>query len=110
MRGLGLHSNLTGAELLKETKTAPKYRMHDIAGVHPGMYEVASGGVAVEGELYALPLDVLLKVVENEPAGLHRGAVELEDGSVVPGILYEEALAKKHPEIKDGSWRKHTSK
>jgi len=109
MRGLELHSNLNGAELVKETKTAPKYRMHDIGGVHPGMYEVDSGGVAVEGELYTLPLDVLLRVVEGEPAGLYRGAVELEDGSVVPGVLYEEALAKKHPEIKDGSWRRHVS-
>lgn len=109
MRGLGLHSNLDGAELVKETKTAAKYRMHDIGGVHPGMYEVPADGVAVEGELYTLPLDVLLKVIEGEPAGLHRGAVELEDGSVVPGILYEEELAKAHPEIKDGSWRNHVS-
>ncbi len=108
MRGLGLHGNLNGAEFLQETRTAPKYRMHDI-GAHPGMYEVASDGVAVEGELYTLPLDVLLRVVEGEPDGLYRGAVELEDGRTVPGILYREELAKKHPEIKDGSWRNHTS-
>jgi len=109
MRGLPLHSNLTGAELVKETKTAPKYRMHDIGGVHPGMYKVDADGVAVDGELYNVPIDVLLKVIEGEPAGLHRGAVELEDGSVVPGILYDEEMAKKHPEIKDGNWRRHSS-
>ena len=107
MRGLGLHGNLNGAEFLEETKTAPKYRMHDIGGAHPGMYKVESDGVAAEGELYTLPLDVLLKVIEGEPPGLYRGAVELADGRVVPGILYDEEMAKKHPVIKDGSWRNH---
>ncbi len=109
MRGLGLHGNLQGAEFIAEMKTAPKYRMHDIAGAHPGMYEVAADGVAVSGELYTLPLDVLLKVVESEPAGLYRGPVELADGRVVPGVLYQEDMAKKHPVIADGNWRNHTA-
>jgi len=109
MRGLGLHGNLEGAEFLAEVKTAPKYRMHDIGGVHPGMYEAETDGVAVSGELYTLPLNVLLRVVEGEPAGLYRGAVELEDGRVVPGVLYQEDLAKQHPEIAGGSWRIHTA-
>lgn len=109
MRGLGLHGNLLGSEFLAEMKTAPKYRMHDIGGVHPGMYEVATDGVAVAGELYTLPLDVLLRVVESEPAGLYRGAVELEDGRIVPGVLYKEDMAKQHPVIEDGNWRHHTA-
>lgn len=109
MRGLGLHGNLQGAEFLAEMKTAPKYRMHDIGGVHPGMYEVEKDGVAVTGELYTLPLDVLLRVIEGEPPGLYRGPVELEDGRVVPGVLYQEDMAKKHPVIADGNWRNHTS-
>ncbi len=107
MRGLGLHGNLQGAEFVAEMKTAPKYRMHDIGGAHPGMYEVEKDGVAVSGELYTLPIDVLLRVIENEPAGLYRGAVELEDGRVVPGVLYDKAMAKKHPVIESGSWRDH---
>lgn len=110
MRGLGLHHNLQGAEFLEEIKTAPKYRMHDIGGAHPGMYEVEKDGVAASGELYSLPIDVLLKVIEGEPPGLYRGAVELEDGRVVPGILFKEELAKKHPVIEDADWRKHTAK
>jgi len=109
MRGLGLHGNLQGAEFLAEMKTAPKYRMHDIGGVHPGMYEVEKDGVAVSGELYTLPIDVLLRVIEGEPAGLYRGPVELEDGRIVPGVLYQEELAKKHPVIADGNWRNHTA-
>ena len=38
MRGLELHGNLAGAELLEETRTAPAYRVHSIGDVHPGMY------------------------------------------------------------------------
>jgi AGZA family xanthine/uracil permease-like MFS transporter len=75
MRGLPLHGNLAGAELLEETRTAPAYRVHSIDDVHPGMY---------------------------------RGPVELIDGRVVPGILFDEATAKRHPEITAlGGWREY---
>src|SRR5689334_6115773 len=88
MRGLALHANLEGAELLGTFRTAPKYRLHSIGDVHPGMYEVESGGVAVLGELYCVPDDVLRRVEAGEPPNLYRGPVELEDGRVVDGILY----------------------
>ncbi len=106
MRGLGLHDNLAGAEFLEEVSTAAKYRVHTIGDVHPGMYKVESGGASIPGELYAVPMNVLLKVIEGEPPGLYRGPVELADGRVVPGILFDEETAKKHPEITEhGGWR-----
>ncbi len=106
MRGYGLHGNLSGAEFLEEVSTAPKYRVHSIGDVHPGMYKVDSDGASIAGELYAVPMGVLLKVIEGEPPGLYRGPVELADGRVVPGILFDEQTAKKHPEItKHGGWR-----
>jgi adenine/guanine/hypoxanthine permease len=109
MRGLGLHDNLSGAEFLEEVSTAPKYRVHSIGDVHPGMYKVDSGGASIPGELYAVPMGVLLKVIEGEPPGLYRGPVELADGRVVPGILFDEEAAKKHPDItKHGGWRAYT--
>jgi len=109
MRGLGLHDNLSGAEFLGEVSTAPKYRVHSIGDVHPGMYKVESDGASIPGELYAVPMGVLLKVVEGEPPGLYRGPVELADGRVVPGILFDEQAAKKHPDItKHGGWRAYT--
>ena len=109
MRGLGLHGNLSGAEFLGEVSTAPNYRVHSIGDVHPGMYKVESDGASVPGELYAVPMGVLLKVVEGEPPGLYRGPVELADGRVVPGILFDEQAAKKHPDItKHGGWRAYT--
>jgi AGZA family xanthine/uracil permease-like MFS transporter len=106
MRGYGLHDNLRGAEFLEEVSTAPTYRVHSIGDVHPGMYKVDSGGASIAGELYAVPTGVLLKVIEGEPPGLYRGPVELADGRVVPGILFDEQAAKKHPDItKHGGWR-----
>jgi AGZA family xanthine/uracil permease-like MFS transporter len=111
MRGLELHGNLTGAELVEETATAPKYRVHTIGDLHPGMYKVEegeAGGASITGELYQIPTDVLLKVIEGEPPGLYRGPVELIDGRIVPGILYTREMAEAHPEITmHGGWRQY---
>ncbi|WP_127125808.1 gamma-glutamylcyclotransferase [Georgenia sp. SYP-B2076] len=110
MRGLELHGNLAGAELLGEVRTAPKYRVHSIGDVHPGMYQVSDGeeGAPVSGELYQVPIEVLLRVIEGEPAGLYRGPVELADGRLVPGILCARDLAERHPDITaHGGWRQY---
>lgn len=106
MRGLQLHDNLHGAEFVEEVSTAPSYRVHTIGDVHPGMYKVDEGGASIPGELYSIPIDVLLKVIEGEPPGLYRGPVTLADGRVVPGILFDEEKARQHPEITSyGGWR-----
>jgi gamma-glutamylcyclotransferase (GGCT)/AIG2-like uncharacterized protein YtfP len=107
MRGLKLHANLGGATFLGACRTAPKYRVHSIGDVHPGMYEVASGGVSIAGELYELPDEVWTRVHAGEPPNLYRGPVELDDGRVVPGILYPRELAEgHHPDISEfGDWR-----
>jgi AGZA family xanthine/uracil permease-like MFS transporter len=108
MRGLEQHGQLAGAEFSEETVTAPKYRVHSIGDVHPGMYEAGEGeqGAAVAGELYQLPADVLVRVIEGEPAGLYRGPVELADGRVVPGIMCDRTLAEQHRDITEhGGWR-----
>ena len=107
MRGLALHDNLSGAEFLGEARTVPSYRLHSIGDRHPGMYEVAEGGVAVVGELYDMPDAVWRRVEAGEPPGLYRGPVRLSDGRVVDGILYPRELAEgKHPDISaHGGWR-----
>ncbi len=109
MRGLALHRNLDGAEFLEATSTAPVYRLYSIGDVHPGMYEVADGGVAVDGELYRMPDEVWRRVEAGEPPGLYRGPVKLADGRVVPGILYPREMAEgKHLDISSyGSWRRY---
>jgi gamma-glutamylcyclotransferase (GGCT)/AIG2-like uncharacterized protein YtfP len=107
MRGLALHANLAGAEFLGEVWTAPRYRLHSIGDRHPGMYEVRDGGVAIAGELYRVPEEVLSRVEAREPPDLYRGPVHLADGRVVDGILYPRALAEhKHLDISaHGGWR-----
>jgi gamma-glutamylcyclotransferase (GGCT)/AIG2-like uncharacterized protein YtfP len=107
MRGLELHRNLSGAEFLGEAETAPRYRVYSIDDRHPGMFEVASDGVAISGELYRVPDDVLRQVEAGEPPNLYRGPVTLADGRVVDGILYPRELAEAgHRDISSyGGWR-----
>ncbi len=107
MRGLALHDNLAGAEFLGEAVTEPLYRIHSIGDVHPGMYEVGAGGVAVKGELYLVPDDVWAGIEAGEPPNLYRGEVKLAGGKRPFGILYPRELAEgKHRDISEyGDWR-----
>jgi gamma-glutamylcyclotransferase (GGCT)/AIG2-like uncharacterized protein YtfP len=107
MRGLALHGNLAGAEFLSEARTAPVYRLYSIDDRHPGMFEVAAGGVTVAGEIYRVPDDVWRRVEAGEPPGLYRGKVRLADGRETWGILYPRELAEgRHRDISDyGDWR-----
>ncbi len=107
MRGLALHVNLAGAEFLGEVRTAPLYRLYSIGDRHPGMFEVPEGGVSVSGELYRVPEEVWRRVEAGEPPGLYRGAVMLEDGRRVDGLLYPRELAQgRHRDISFyGGWR-----
>jgi len=109
MRGLKLNPNLGGATFLGEFRTAPRYRIFSIGDIHPGMFEATEGGVSVPGELYELPDEVWQRVESGEPPGLYRGPVELEDGRVVPGILYPREMAEgHHREITEfGGWREY---
>jgi gamma-glutamylcyclotransferase (GGCT)/AIG2-like uncharacterized protein YtfP len=107
MRGLALHANLEGAEFLGEAWTMPAYRLYSIDDRHPGMFEVAQGGVAVKGEVYLVPDDVWRRVEAGEPPNLYCGPVRLADGRTVQGILYPQALAEgRHPDISEfADWR-----
>lgn len=107
MRGLALHTNLAGAEFLGECETAPIYALYSINDVHPGMFEVGPGGVAVAGELYRVSEEVLCRVEAGEPAHLYRGPVHLADGRVVQGMLYPRELAEgvQRDISRYGGWR-----
>ena len=94
LRGLGLHANMEGAEFLGAFRTEPTYRLHSIDDIHPGMYAVESGGVAVAGELYRVPADVLARIEAGEPPNLYFGPVRLADGREVNGVLYPRELAE----------------
>jgi gamma-glutamylcyclotransferase (GGCT)/AIG2-like uncharacterized protein YtfP len=111
MRGLALHDNLAGAEFVEAVRTAPLYRIHSINDVHPAMFEVESGGVSVDGELYRVPEDIWRRVEAGEPPHLYRGPVQLEDGRVVTGILYpRDRIQATHRDISAyGGWRRYVA-
>jgi gamma-glutamylcyclotransferase (GGCT)/AIG2-like uncharacterized protein YtfP len=111
MRGLKLHANLDGAEFIEEARTAPVYRIYSIGDVHPGMFEVAEGGISVPGEIYRVPDDVWRRVEAGEPPGLYRGPVKLSDGRTVPGILFPREMAEgRHRDISEfGGWRAYVA-
>lgn len=110
MRGLALHPNLDGAQFLGEARTAARYRLYSIDDVHPGMFEVESGGVSVTGEIYRMPDDVWHRVEAGEPPGLYRGRVHLDDGRELWGILFPREIAQgRHLDISQyGDWRLYT--
>ncbi len=109
MRGQPQHGNLDGAAFVKEARTAPRYRLYSIDDLHPGMFEVGSGGVAVAGEIYRMPEAVWQRVEAGEPPNLCRGTVHLADGRSMFGILYPRDLAEAHHrDISDfGDWRSY---
>ncbi len=108
MRGLELNPNLlsVGATFLRETQTVPDYRIFSIGDRHPGMYRVASGGVAVAVEVWNVPVEGLASILIKEPAGLSIGKVTLADGEETLGVLAEPILCEGQREISHfGGWR-----
>lgn len=108
MRGLELNPNLleVGAEFVRETKTAPIYRLWSIADRHPAMLRSTNGGGAVECEIWAVPPSGLASILIKEPAGLSIGKIQLFDGEEVLGVLAEPYLCQGHLEITSyGGWR-----
>ena len=108
MRGLELNGNLlaVGATFVRETRTAPAYRLWSIGDRHPAMVRVAIGGTAVAVEVWDVPAPGLADILVKEPAGLCIGKVVLEDGTETLGVLGEPALVEGQREITTyGGWR-----
>jgi gamma-glutamylcyclotransferase (GGCT)/AIG2-like uncharacterized protein YtfP len=110
MRGLELNPNLlmVNAVFVRETKTQPTYRLWSIADKHPAMVRVATGGLAVTVEVWAVPPAGLASILLKEPAGLSIGKVKLADGKEVLGVLGEPILCEGNREITAfGGWREY---
>lgn len=108
MRGLELNANLVdaGATFVRETRTAPVYRLWSIDDRHPAMIRVDAGGAAITLEVWSVPPEGLASILLKEPAGLCIGKVRLEDGSETLGVLGEPALCEGQREITShGGWR-----
>ena len=108
MRGLELNPNMidAGAVFVRETTTAPSYRLWSIDDRHPAMVRVASGGVPVAVEVWAVPPEGMAKILLQEPPGLCIGKVKLADGEEVLGVIGEPLLVEGQREISSyGGWR-----
>jgi allophanate hydrolase len=111
LAGLPLNSQLLerGARLLSTMKTAPAYRFYALAGTvppKPGMLRVASGGVAIEAEVWEMPMSAYGSFVAGIPGPLGIGSIEMEDGSRVQGFLCEAAALEGAQDISSfGGWR-----
>lgn len=113
MRGGPVHDHIAGAPLVAETRTAPRYRFYAVNDSFPGLDPVAEGGVAVEGELYDVPWEVLRDgLMPNEPAELELGIIELEDcGASLAMLLRKLPPARDVADVVDISdyrgWRRY---
>ena len=119
MRGLELNANLieAGATFVRETRTAPIYRLWSIDDRHPAMIRVAEGGAdaavggaAIALEVWSVPPEGLASILLKEPPGLCIGKIRLEDGTETLGVLGEPALCEGQREItRYGGWRAYVA-
>ncbi|AFY95465.1 allophanate hydrolase-related protein [Chamaesiphon minutus] len=110
MRGLELNDNLqqVGALFFEETTTAPIYRLWSIADRHPAMMRVSARGQSIALEIWSVPVVELVRILQQEPAGLCIGKIKLADNREVLGVLGEPFLCEGQQEItKFGGWRNY---
>ncbi len=105
MAGLPLNGQVTalGGRFVAEVRTQPIYRLFRL-GDRPGMLQAADG-VAIAGEVWALPTIAIGALLAQVPAPLSFGTVKLEDGPCL-GFLMEAAAAAGAEDIsRFGGWR-----
>jgi hypothetical protein len=110
MSGGQVHHSIAGLPFLGPARTAPRYRFFSVRDEFPALWPVDHGGVGVEGELYAVPLEVIRdRFIPAEPPELELGVVELDDGSAALVVLLREnayAAGEGLTDISEhGGWR-----
>lgn len=98
-----------GGQLLKKTQTSSAYQFYALAGSppkRPGLRRVATGGRSFEVEIWEIPTQELGAFLNDIPAPLGLGKVELIDGSWVTGFICEDYALETADEISQFSgWR-----
>ncbi|MEJ2465445.1 MAG: allophanate hydrolase [Candidatus Thiodiazotropha sp.] len=111
MQGLPLNIQLLerGGRLLRKTTTASAYQLYLLPGgppYRPGLVR-SNEGSAVELEVWELPVVNLGDFLNQIPAPLGLGRLELADGSWVIGFLCESHILGESREItRYGGWRR----
>lgn len=81
-----------GARKVCATRTAATYRLYALPGTtppKPGLVRTASGGAAIDIEVWELPMRYFGEFVTEVPSPLAIGSLELEDGRWVKGFVCE---------------------
>ncbi len=96
-----------GARLRRTVRTAPEYGLYMLAdGKRPGLVRRASGGAAIEGEVWDVPTAAIGALLATIPPPLALGSVALDDRSVVNGFLCEACAAETARDITHfAGWR-----
>lgn len=98
-----------GGQLLKKTQTSPAYQFYALAGSppkRPGLRRVSTGGRSFEVEIWEIPTQELGAFLNDIPAPLGLGKVELIDGSWVTGFICEDYALETADQISQFSgWR-----
>jgi len=119
LSGFPLNHQFTehGGFLVKSCNTSADYRLYALAGgppFRPGLNRVKSGsgqGVAIEVEVWRLPLDSLGHFLRRLAKPLGLGKVQLEDNSWVTGFICEGyEIADARDISKYGGWRTYMEK
>ena len=111
MSRLPLNTQLTelGGIFFQATSTAPEYRLYKLNGFtpdRPGLLRVVNDGMAIELEVWQLPLKNYGAFVASVPAPLGFGTLKLADGSSVQGFLCEHYATLNALDISHlGGWR-----
>lgn len=111
LEGLPLNWQLTdkGGKLVKKTHTSPHYNFYALAGSppkRPGLRRVSTNGRAFEVEIWEIPTQELGAFLNDIPAPLGLGKVELMDGSWVTGFICEDYALETADQISQFSgWR-----
>jgi gamma-glutamylcyclotransferase (GGCT)/AIG2-like uncharacterized protein YtfP len=95
LRGQPDHGNLQDAVFLGEARTASRYRLHSVNDQHPGIFEVAEGGISIAGELYELTDAQHAHLISTEPPNLYEAPIELDDGERVSAMIYPAELIER---------------
>jgi len=116
LTGMPLNHQLVacGAQLIKSTRTAPRYRLYLLEGTQPpkpGLVESGDAtGHAIDVEIWNMPTGRYGPFVAAIPAPLGIGTIELADGSRVQAFVCTQTIARGARDISEfGGWRKFTA-
>ena len=73
-----LHHHISGALLIGELRTAPRYRLYSVRDEFPALRPVSEEGQPILGELYDVPMNLLWDLLAHEPPELELSMVELD--------------------------------